>query len=103
MRINIPSYAKTAARKALQQRARLPPSKRFGIDKQQARRLGINSGVERARQIIRSDSLSQQDAKRVSAFYNRFKNCRSPKCEGAINLWGGRRFGRSVSRQVRRR
>jgi len=102
MRFDIPSYAKRIARESLEERQRLPESKKFGIDKQEARRLGINSGVERAKQIVRSESLSLEDAKRVAAFYERFKNCDTPKCEGAIGLWGGRRFGRKISTQIKR-
>lgn len=98
--IKIPAHAKSAAKQGLDERRRLAPSKRFGIDKEQARRLGINSGVERAKQIIRNKNLPLNDAKRVAAFYNRFKNCRTKKCEGAIKLWGGRRFGRSLSSKL---
>lgn len=46
--------------------------------------------------IIRSETLSEEDAKRVAAFYSRFRNCRTPRCEVAIDLWGGRRFGREL-------
>ena len=94
--IHIPEYAKKAAREALEQRKSLPEYKRYGLDKSEARRLGINSGVERAKQIVRSKTLPIEDAKRVAAFYQRFKNCNTPKCEGSHKLWGGRRFERSV-------
>lgn len=96
VRLKVPKYAKRLARKALEERKKLPPSKRFGITKNEARRMGIASGVERARQIIRSKSLPEKDARRVAAFYQRFKGCTTPKCEGAIKLWGGRRFGRKA-------
>ncbi len=33
------------------------------------------------------------DIKSVSNFYSRFKNCKTERCEMAINLWGGRKFG----------
>jgi hypothetical protein len=93
-RLRITNQAKQKARMALKERERLPKSRKFGLNKSQANKLGINSGVERAKQIIRSKSLPIKDAKRVASFYQRFKNCKTPKCEGAINLWGGRSFGR---------
>ena len=95
--IKIPKYAKEDARKALELRRTLSNSNKFGITKAEAKELGINSGVERAKQIINNDYLNEEDAKRVGAFYDRFKNCRTPKCEGAIKLWGGRRFGRILA------
>lgn len=101
MKFKIPGYAKEDARKALVERQRLPKSKQFGIDKTEANRLRINSGVERAKQIIRSKYLREEDAKRVAAFYNRFKNCNTSKCEGSIDLWGGRKFGRQISSKIK--
>lgn len=97
MRIPIPIYAKRAAASALRRREELPKSEQFGITKSEANKLRINSGVERAKQIIRSDNIPEKDARRVAAFYDRFKNCRTPKCEGAIDLWGGRRWGRKLA------
>lgn len=97
MNIPIPNYAKSRAANALKKRESLPSYKKFGLDKKEASKLRINSGVERAKQIIREDSLDKEDAKRVAAFYNRFKNCNTPKCEGAIDLWGGRKFGKKLS------
>lgn len=99
MSYKIPSYAKEDAKEALELRKSLPKSEQFGLTKEEAMALGINSGVERAKQIIRSNKLSKEDAKRVAAFYSRFKNCRTPKCEGSIKLWGGRRFGRFLENE----
>ena len=101
--IKIPKYAKQYARKALEKRDKLQDYKKFGLDKEEAKVLGINSGVERAKQIIRSNKLSKEDTKRVAAFYNRFKNCKTEKCEGAIDLWGGRKFGRKLSSLVKKK
>ena len=100
MKFQIPQYAKIKAQEALNERKSLPNYKKFGLDKDEAKVLGINSGVERAKQIIRSNKLSKEDAERVIAFYSRFKNCNTPKCEGAINLWGGRKFARSLKSQI---
>ena len=90
--MRIPGYAKRSAREGLRKRAILPPSRRFGLDKGEAETIGINSGVERARQIIRNDYLHSDDIMSMAAFYQRFRNCRTPKCEGAMLLWGGRKF-----------
>lgn len=93
MKINIPTYAKNKAREGLIERRK----NKAGLDRKEAKKLGINSGVERAKQIIRNKELSVKDAKRVGAFYDRFKNCRTKRCETALKLWGGRRFARSMS------
>lgn len=96
-RVIVPKYAKTAAKIAIAKRQAFPPSKKPGLTKKQAQNLKITSGVERAKQIIRSRSIPVKDAKRVGAFYDRFKNCRTKRCEVAIGLWGGRRFGRKMA------
>lgn len=101
-RLNIPGVAKREAKKALRKRKRLSKSRKFGLNRSEAREAGVFSGVERARQIMRSESLSLSDAKRVASFYQRFKHCTSPKCEGALDLWGGRTFGRSAVRFVKK-
>ena len=88
-RVIIPGYAKRAAMLGLIQRK----TNRAGLTKKEASSLGISSGVERAKQLIRNKYLSEDDAKAVARFYNRFKNCRTERCETAIRLWGGRRFG----------
>jgi len=103
VRYKVPSYAKKKASAALKKREMLPESKRFGITKQQAKKLKINSGVERAKQIKRSKTVPEKDAKRIAAFYQRFKNCKTPKCEGAIDLWGGRRWGRELSSELKKK
>lgn len=90
--LRIPITAKNDARRALRERQK----NGAGLTKQEADRLGINSGVERARQIIRNKSLPSADALRVAAFYQRFKHCNTPRCETAIDLWGGRNFGRKA-------
>lgn len=93
-RIKVPQYAKSAAKRGLRDRERFsnPP----GLTREEARRKGIASGVERARQLKRSETISEKDARRVAAFYSRFRNCKTPRCETAIDLWGGRRFGRQL-------
>jgi hypothetical protein len=88
--MKIPQYAKDASRKGLAARELFP--KPPGLTKEQAVALGINSGVERAKQIINSDALSDQDVRSMRRFYARFRNYRTPRAEVAIMLWGGRRF-----------
>lgn len=100
-RLEVPGYAKNLAREALEKRKQLSPSRRFGLDREQARKEGVYSGVQRARNIIQKKSLSLQEAKRVAAF-SRFLNNRSDRAQGAIDLWGGRRFIRKARIFVRR-
>ncbi|RJQ22580.1 hypothetical protein C4580_00845 [Candidatus Woesearchaeota archaeon] len=95
-KLTIPAHAKKAAKLALQIREKLPARRKFGITKEQANKLGIASGVERAKQIIRSSSLPWDDAVRVARFYQRFKNREGPRAQGAIDLWGGRAFGKQA-------
>lgn len=96
--LKVPKYAKTAAKRALKEREEFsdPP----GLTKREANRKGINSGVERAKQLVRSKSIPDDDARRVAAFYQRFKNMRTPRAEVAIDLWGGRRFGKRAVKHV---
>lgn len=95
MKIKIPSYAKQSAREGLEERK----DNKAGLTKSQANKLGINSGVERAKQLLGNKTISKKDAVRIGAFYDRFKNCRTPRCETAIKLWGGRKFGRDLSKK----
>lgn len=95
-RLKVTKRAKRKASSALARRKKLPKSKRFGITKKKAKKLGIKSGVARAKQLKRSKSISTKDACSVGNFYSRFKNKRSKRAEGAIDLWGGRSFGRKA-------
>ena len=101
-KLPVPQYAKEKAREGLNERKQYPPSKKPGLDKEQARKLGINSGVERAKQLIKNKSIPKEDAKRVAAFYNRFRNKRTKRAETAIDLWGGRKFGKKAVEWVKK-
>jgi hypothetical protein len=90
--IKIPKYAKEKAQSALKLRDSLPKSKKFGLSKKEANSLGIASGVERAKQIVKQDYLDKEDAERVCAFKRFLKRDRTPKIQGAIDLWGGEKF-----------
>lgn len=92
--IRIPFYAKVSARRGLEERK----ENNAGLTKSQAKRLGINSGVERAKQILRNKYLKESEAKSVARFYLRFRNCKTNRCETALDLWGGRKFGSLLSR-----
>lgn len=88
-RIKIPYYAKIAASKGLKERK----LNKAGLTKNEASKLGITSGVERAKQLLRNKYIKENDAKDIARFYARFRNCKTNRCETAINLWGGRRLG----------
>ena len=100
-KLKVTSLAKRKAADALEKRANLPNSKKFGLNVYEARKLGIASGVGRANQLINNKNIGCEDAKRVAAFYQRFKNRSSPKVEGALDLWGGRSFGRKAVKFVK--
>jgi hypothetical protein len=93
----IPQYAKEAARKALVLREGFP--KPPGLTREEAARIGINSGVERAKQLIRERELGEYDLMSMRRFYARFRNYHTPRAEVAIMLWGGRRFLERISKR----
>jgi hypothetical protein len=86
----VPKYAKDESRKGLQERK----ENKAGLTPKEAKKLGIFSGVARANQIINNKFLEEDDLKAIARFYIRFRGCKSPKCETAIKLWGGRKFGK---------
>ena len=97
MRVKIPQYAKAAAAEGLRAREMFP--KKPGLDAQQAAKLGINSGVERAKQIVREEYLEDYDLQSMRRFYARFRNRHTPRAEVAILLWGGRKFLETLEKQ----
>ena len=92
-RIRVPGYAKEAAKKGLEQREK----NNAGLTKAQADKLGITSGIERAKQIIKNTYLDEDDLKAIARFYLRFRNFKSGRAETALKLWGGRRFGQLLA------
>lgn len=100
--MRIPTYAKRAAKRGLELRKRLPKSKKFGITQEQASRLGIQSGITRARRIIKNEQMPEWEVRKVARFGQRFRGCTTPKCEGAHLIWGGRKFERKAVAQVKR-
>ena len=101
IKLKIPKYAKEAARKALEKRKNISKSKRFGLSQSSAKKLKIRSGVSQAKLLIKKRYLNYSQAMPYYKFYQRFKSCRTTKCEGALDLWGGRRFGKMVSLFIR--
>ena len=99
--MKIPLYAKEEAREALELRETLPVSEQFGLSEEEARVLGITSGISRAQQLIKSNRLSEEDKKAVCRFYTRFRNKKGERAEGAIKLWGGRKFGKKVCKSLK--
>lgn len=89
----ITGIAKLLAKEALQTDAGLKPS--------EAKKLGIRSGRDTARYLINNKKISYIKAKQIAAFYQRFKGCYTRRCENAINLWGGRDFGRRAVKFVK--
>jgi hypothetical protein len=92
-RLKVPKYAKEEARKGLQERK----ENKAGLTPKEAKKLGVFSGVARAKQIISNKYLDENDLKGIARFYSRFKNCKTPRCETALRLWGGRRFGKLLN------
>lgn len=97
-KIRIPKYAKQEAKNSLALRKSLSKSQKFGIGKATATKLNIRSGVEQAQKLIRRTYLTSEEALAYYRFYLRFRKCTTPKCEGAISLWGGRRFGQMLEK-----
>lgn len=97
----IPQYAKTSAKRGLRLNSQLKESKRASLTIKEAKDLNITSGRQRARQIITNKYISLEDAKRVIAFYDRFRNLKTYKSEIALLLWGGREFAKSLKKKIK--
>ncbi len=104
-----PAAAKAIAERALADRANLPKSKRGGLERKEAKREGITSGVERAESIARGDLQPAED---VNAFFQRFKGThassqhkawKDSKVQQAWDLWGGDPMWRAAQDALRRR
>lgn len=105
-----PEAAKRIARKALDVRVSLPPSRRGGLTTQEAGAQGVGSGVARARDIIAGRNL---DARQVVAFFDRFgPRIAKAKAEGltmvtskvlqADGLWGGEPMNKAARKAIAR-
>ena len=78
----IPRYAKRTAKLELLKRRKLPKYKKPGTI----------IGVNQAKFLIKNKCMDLRQAMRFYKFYQRFKNCNTRKCKGAMNLWGGKKF-----------
>ena len=94
-RIKVPESVKKAAKRGLDLRAKAPPSRRGGLDPKEAKKLGINSGVSRARQLIRG-TVAPKDIKamrsffaRHSAYKHKHKTDPGGKAHVSWLIWGG--------------
>jgi hypothetical protein len=103
LRLKVTQEAKRKAKSSLLLLKMLPKSQQFGLSKSEARQLGINSGIERAKQIIRSKYLYDADVISVCRFKRFLNQTRSLKVQGAINLWGGENFIRKACKVVSKR
>lgn len=92
IKLKVPLYAKNEAKKGLKLRKKATKNQKAGLTKNEAKKLRIQSGVERAKQIVKNKYLEEKDLRSMARFYLRFQNCKTPKCEQAIKLWGGRQF-----------
>ena len=97
IKIRIPLYAKQEAKDALAKRKLLSKDEKFGLNKKQAKLSNVRSGVEQAKRLVNNKFLTKKEAFAYYRFYQRFKGCKTSKCEGAIKLCGGRRFGKMLS------
>jgi len=101
-RIKIPLSTKKLVRRTLELRKLLPRSKQFGLDISKADKLAIRSGIKQGIKLIRKTYLTKAEAIPYVRFYNRFRNCKTFKCKGALNLWGGQIFLRRLKSFVMR-
>tara|TARA_Y100000004_G_scaffold85075_1_gene95489 strand:- start:5339 stop:5617 length:279 start_codon:yes stop_codon:yes gene_type:complete len=90
MKYPVYKYAKQKSKEALEWNKKQPRSKR----------VGTLIGRVRARQLIRDDFVTEATAKRIVAFYDRFKGCGTERCEQALNLWGGRKYGKRLKEMM---
>lgn len=103
-----PKAAQRIARRALKDRAKLPKSKRGGLDAAEAKKQRITSGVLRAESIAKGE---WQPAEDIVAFFNRFasthtgaldKSWRDSKVQQAWDLWGATPMREAAERALRK-
>ena len=98
-----PDYMANAARKALEIRKDLPPSRRYGTA----------VGLARANQLVNGDNLSLETLIRMRSYLIRARSnydsaisrglsAKNSKAIGAYNLWGGPRALSWVNKQIKK-
>lgn len=100
--------SKKAAKRGLEARQKAKPSKRGGLDAQQAKEAGVGSGVMRARDIIAGKRVN---AYQVKAFFDRHKRnyinavlagkkAHESRAIQAWLIWGGEPLRKQVEKAV---
>lgn len=98
-----PDYMKNAAKKALEIREDLPPSRRYGTA----------VGLARANQLVNGDNLSLETLIRMRSYLIRARSnydsaksrgltAKNSKAIGAYLLWGGPRALGWVNKQIKK-
>lgn len=90
-------HVKVIVKKALNERAKLPESRKSVLKPKEAKKQGVYRKVEKAKQLIRNKYLEEKDVRYMLSFYNRNKSCHLVKCEIALNMFGGRSFLRFLN------
>jgi hypothetical protein len=107
-KVTPPPAARAAAKRALEVRAEVAPSKRGGLTTQEAGAQGIGSGVARAAAIAAGRPV---DAGRVVAFFDRFAGqiadaqgtpLEDSKMLQAAGLWGGPSMKAAAEKAIRK-
>lgn len=93
-RLKIPKYVKISAKQGLIERRenkeRLSPN--------QCKKRGVYTGVAMANKICSHMYLDEGDLKRIARHHRRFRKCRKERSETAIKLWGGKKFGKLITK-----
>lgn len=98
-----PDYMAKAAKRALEAREKLPPSRKYGT----------LVGLKRANQLINRENLSLETLIRMRSYLIRARsnydiamsrglNSSNSKAIGAYNLWGGPRALSWVNKQIKK-
>jgi len=78
------------AKNALEQRKKLPKSKKGGLDPTEARKEGVKSGVSTARKLAKGGNLGWDTISSMASFARFLNRKQTPKIKNAVNLWGGK-------------
>ena len=87
-----PKAVRDAAKRGLKYRKEAPKSQKGGLTPEQAAKMGIGSGVARAKQLSSGKKVSPADIKRMVAFFSRHQKNYDKggvRAQIAWLLWGG--------------
>jgi hypothetical protein len=108
--LKVPENVRKAAKKGLEMRREAPKSQKGGITNREAKKQGIGSGIQRARNLVQG-SISEKTIPRMVSFFARhganIKKARSKPSEHrrmriADLLWGGAAGERWANGQKRK-